>query len=213
MSAARRARTPRLTPRARRQLPAIEAALDAAAALAADAAAFTVPLAEAAAACTAALRRGRQVLFCGNGGSAAQASHLAGELSGRFYRERPAIRALALTDNTSAITAIGNDYGFDRVFERQLEAYGGAGDVLVALTTSGRSPNMRRVVRAAHAAGIATIALTGERGRPFARLCQFGFVVPSTDTARIQEIHMLLGHVLCAQVEAELFAHGRRARS
>ena len=194
----------------RRHGPQIEAALEAAAALLRTAEVDSI--AAAVAMCAGALGRGKQVIFCGNGGSAAQASHLAGELSGRFYAERPAIKALALTDNSAAITAIANDYGFDRVFERQLEAYGSPGDVLVALTTSGRSPNMRRAVVAAAGAGLKTIGLTGRRGRAFGRQCDLAFVVPSDDPARIQEVHLLIGHVICAQVEAELFPAAPGAR-
>jgi len=160
---------------------------------------------EAVAACATALRRGKQVIFCGNGGSAAQASHLAGELSGRFYRNRPALRALSLNENTAALTAIANDFGYERIFERQLEAVGRSGDVVVALTTSGKSPNIRRVVRYAAEHGMTTLGLTGQRGRSFAAQCDLAFVVPSLDTARIQEVHILLGHVVCARVEAELF--------
>jgi D-sedoheptulose 7-phosphate isomerase len=151
------------------------------------------------------LRSGNQILFCGNGGSAAEAAHLAAELSGRFYYDRPALRALALTENTAALTAIANDYGYEHVFERQLMALARPGDLLVALTTSGRSPNMRRAVACASRLGVRVIGFTGLRGRPFARSCDLAFVVPGTDTARIQEVHLLLGHVLCAQIEAELF--------
>jgi len=193
---------------ARRQLAAARAELDDAARLFELMAAEAEAVSHAAALCSTALRRGKKILFCGNGGSAAQAAHLAGELSGRFYRDRAAIDALALTENTAAITAIANDFGYDRVFDRQLEAFAHQGDVLVALTTSGRSPNMKRAIRFAKDHGMLTIGLTGERGREFARQCDVAFVVPSADTARIQEAHILLGHVLCARVEAELFDDG-----
>jgi D-sedoheptulose 7-phosphate isomerase len=152
-----------------------------------------------------ALKGGGQVLFCGNGGSASQAAHLAAELSGRFYYDRPPLRAIALTENTAALTAIANDYGYDVVFERQLEAIARPGDVLVALTTSGRSPNVRRAVACASRLGLKTIGLTGSRGRDFARRCDLAFVVPADDTARIQEVHLLLGHVLCAELESAMF--------
>ncbi len=196
----------------RRHRRQILASLEGAAELARVAAGEAEMLAAAVATCATALRKGKQVIFCGNGGSAAQASHLAGELSGRFYAERPPIKALALTDNHAALTAIANDYGFDRVFERHLEAYGAPGDILVALTTSGRSPNIRRVVATARQIGMQTIGLTGRRGRSFARQCDLAFVVPSTDPARIQEVHLLLGHIICAQVEAELFPDATGAR-
>jgi len=153
----------------------------------------------------AALRSGHQILFCGNGGSASQAAHLAAELSGRFYYDRPALHALALTENTAALTAIANDYGYEHVFERQLMALAGAGDLLVALTTSGRSPNMREAVACASRLGVRVIGFTGLRGRSFARSCDLAFIVPASDTARIQEVHLLLGHLFCAQIEAELF--------
>ncbi len=153
----------------------------------------------------AALRADHHVFFCGNGGSASQAAHLAAELSGRFYYDRPALRAIALAENTAALTAIANDYGYEHLFERQLEALARSGDLLIALTTSGRSANVRRAVDCASRLGVRVIGFTGLGGRDFARSCDLAFVVPSTDTARIQEVHLLLGHVLCAQVEAEIF--------
>jgi D-sedoheptulose 7-phosphate isomerase len=152
-----------------------------------------------------ALRSGNQIFFCGNGGSASQAAHLAAELSGRFYYDRPALCAIALAENTAALTAIANDYGYEHLFERQLEGLARPGDLLVALTTSGRSPNVRRAAASASRLGVRVIGFTGQRGRDFARECDLAFVVPSADTPRIQEVHLLLGHVLCAQIEAELF--------
>ena len=152
-----------------------------------------------------ALRAGHQILFCGNGGSAAEAAHLAAELAGRFYFDRAPLRALALNDSVPALTAVANDYGYEFVFARQLGGIGRAGDVLVALSTSGRSPNILQAIAAAREIGIRTIGLTGRRGRRFAAACDVGFVVDSDDTARIQEVHLLLGHLLCARIEAELF--------
>jgi phosphoheptose isomerase len=153
----------------------------------------------------AALRRGGRVLLFGNGGSAADAQHLAAELVGRFERERAALPALALTTDTSALTAIGNDYGFDEVFARQVEALGRPGDVAVGLSTSGSSPNVLRGLEAARARGLATIGLTGRDGGALARLADVVIVAPSDVTAFIQECHIALGHALCGAVEAALF--------
>ncbi|TMQ62363.1 MAG: SIS domain-containing protein [Candidatus Eisenbacteria bacterium] len=144
---------------------------------------------------------GRTVFFCGNGGSAAEAQHLATELVGRFVRDRDALPAVALSADGSLITAVGNDYGFERVFARQIEALGRRGDLLVAMTTSGRSPNMLEAVRAARARGLAVIGMTGGGGAAFARRCDAAVVVPSRETARIQEVHLLVGHILCERAE------------
>ncbi len=151
-----------------------------------------------------ALKGGNKVLFCGNGGSAADSQHLAAELVGRYRRNRPGLAALALTADTSALTAIGNDFGFDEVFSRQVEALGRPGDVLVAISTSGRSPNVLRAVEAARALGLKTVGLAGRDGGRLAGLVDLALVVPSEDTARIQECHITLGHILCDLVEAEL---------
>jgi D-sedoheptulose 7-phosphate isomerase len=151
-----------------------------------------------------ALRSGRTVMACGNGGSAADAQHFAAELTGRFARERRAWPALALTTDTSALTAIGNDYGFDRVFARQVEAHGRQGDVLVAMSTSGDSPNVLAAVEAARARGVKTIGLTGTDGGALGRVVDVHLNVPSPTTARIQEVHITLLHVLCDLVEQEL---------
>jgi len=151
-----------------------------------------------------ALKGGNKVMFCGNGGSAADSQHLAAELVGRYRRNRPGLAALALTADTSALTAIGNDFGFEEVFSRQVEALGRPGDVLIAISTSGRSPNVLRAVEAARARGLKTIGLAGRDGGPLAALADVALVVPSADTARIQECHLTLGHVLCDLVEAEL---------
>jgi D-sedoheptulose 7-phosphate isomerase len=151
-----------------------------------------------------ALRDGRTVLVCGNGGSAADAQHFAAELVGRFTRERRAWPALALTTDTSALTAIGNDYGFDRVFARQVEAHGRPGDVLVGISTSGGSTNVLAAVETAKARGLVTIGLTGRDGGAVGRAVDVHLNVPSPSTARTQEVHITLLHVLCDLVEREL---------
>jgi D-sedoheptulose 7-phosphate isomerase len=166
------------------------------------------PVAAAAEAMVACLEGGGTVFFCGNGGSAADAEHLAGELSGRYLVERPALAAVALTANTASLTAIGNDYGFEHVFSRPLEGLGTPGDVLVALTTSGRSPNVRRAVETAHALGMVVIGLTGAGGGDFAAACDHALVVPHAATPRIQEGHIVMGHTLCELVERALFGAG-----
>ena len=151
-----------------------------------------------------ALRDGRTVLVCGNGGSAADAQHFAAELVGRFTRERRAWPALALTTDSSALTAIGNDYGFDRVFSRQVEAHGQPGDVLIGISTSGGSPNVLAAVETARARGLVTIGLTGRDGGALGRAVHVHLNVPSPSTARTQEVHITLLHVLCDLVEQEL---------
>ncbi|HEY3217183.1 MAG TPA: D-sedoheptulose 7-phosphate isomerase [Candidatus Eisenbacteria bacterium] len=171
-------------------------------------------LAAAAEAVIACLEGGGTVYFCGNGGSAADAQHLAAELAGRYLVDRPALAAVALTTNSSALTAIGNDYGFDDVFGRQLEALGSPGDLLVAITTSGRSPNVLRAVEVAHGLGMLVIGMTGESGRRLATLCDFVLMTPSRVTPRIQEGHIALGHALCELVERAMFGSGAsRARN
>jgi D-sedoheptulose 7-phosphate isomerase len=151
-----------------------------------------------------ALSRGGKVLFCGNGGSAADAQHLAGELVSRFHYDRPAMAGIALTVDTSVLTAIGNDYGFDRVFARQVEALGAVGDVLVGISTSGRSPNVLRALEAARARDITTVGLTGRDGGPMAALCDIELRVPSDSTPLVQQGHMVIGHLLCAMAEAAI---------
>ncbi len=151
-----------------------------------------------------ALGAGRKVLVCGNGGSAAECQHFAAELTGRFRRERQALPALALTVDTSALTAIGNDYGFDRVFARQVEAYGQPGDVLLALSTSGRSANVVAAAEAARARGVAVVALTGADPGPLGAAADEVLAVPEADTARVQEVHLTLLHVMCDEIERAL---------
>ncbi len=151
------------------------------------------------------LRGGGRVLAFGNGGSASDAQHLCAELAGRYERERPGLPALALTANTSDLTAIGNDYGYERVFARLVEAHGRSGDVAVAISTSGNSPNVLRAVETARERGIATIGLTGRGGGKLASLVDVPIVVASDRTARIQESHITILHVLCELVEEALF--------
>lgn len=150
--------------------------------------------------------RGGKLLLFGNGGSAADAQHLAGELTGRFRRERDALPAIALTANTSDLTAIGNDYAFDRVFSRLVAAYGREGDAVLAISTSGNSPNVLEAVREARHRGLRSIGLTGRGGGKLAPAVDVAIVVPSADTQRIQESHIAVGHVLCELVEEALFA-------
>jgi phosphoheptose isomerase len=148
---------------------------------------------------------GRKVLLCGNGGSAADAQHIAAELVGRFVVERRPLAAIALTTDTSALTAIANDYGYEHVFSRQVDALGAEGDVLIAITTSGTSKNVVAAVEVAHTRGMKVIALTGAKGAAFVAACDAGVAVPSTVTARIQECHIAIGHLLC-EILDEAFA-------
>ena len=159
--------------------------------------------------CLGALRSGNKLMFAGNGGSAADAQHWAGELVSRFYFDRPGLPAIALTTDTSILTAIGNDYGFDYVFARQVEALGQAGDVLVAISTSGRSPNILRAIAAARTKDMRVIGFSGESGGDMAALCDVCFRIPSNETPRIQEGHEFLGHLLCALIEQEMFGDAR----
>ena len=150
----------------------------------------------------ATLRAGHKLLFCGNGGSAADAQHLAAELTGRYaHPQRRALPALALTTDTSVLTALGNDLGFDRIFARQVEALGQPGDLLLALSTSGASPNVIAAVHQARNQGLGTIGLLGRDGGDLAALVDLAIVVPSRDTPHIQELHITLGHFLCALVD------------
>lgn len=154
---------------------------------------------------------GGTVFFCGNGGSAADAQHLAAEFSGRYLVDRPGLPAVALTSNSSAVTAIGNDYGYDEVFSRQLESLGSPGDVLVAISTSGRSESVRRAVRSAQELDMTVIGMTGARGGDFAALCDVALVTPSDVTPNIQEGHIAMGHAFCLLVERSLFPRGTPA--
>ena len=155
----------------------------------------------AAQACIGALATGGRVMFCGNGGSAADAQHLAAELVGRFQHDRPAIGAIALTTDSSILTAIGNDFGFERIFARQVQALGRAGDVLVAISSSGRSANLLAAMQCARASGITNIGLTGGDGGGMAALCDIELRIPAAATALVQQAHITLGHVLCGLIE------------
>lgn len=155
--------------------------------------------------CVDSLREGGKIWFAGNGGSAADAQHLAAELSGRFYLDRKSLPAEALNVNSSFLTAVANDYGFDKVYARLLEGCARQGDVLVAISTSGNSKNILEAVKTAHAMHVKIIALTGKTGGALADKCDVLLNVPSTDTPRIQESHILIGHILCENIERELF--------
>ena len=153
----------------------------------------------------AALRRGNRVLLCGNGGSAADSQHIAAELVGRFGRERTALPAIALTTDTSILTALANDYSYADVFARQVEAWGSPGDVLVGISTSGNSPNVLKAMRTARERGMHTIGFTGASGGQLPEMTDVCFRVPSRSTSRIQESHITAGHALCEMIERELF--------
>jgi D-sedoheptulose 7-phosphate isomerase len=160
---------------------------------------------QVAATTAAALRNGKKVLFFGNGGSAADAQHLAAELVGRFGPDRSPLAAISLSTDTSILTAVGNDYGYDQVFARQILALGQPGDIAVAISTSGNSPSVLEAADAARTKGLFTIGFTGETGGKMNDRVAVLFRVPSRKTPRIQETHLLLGHVLCELVDRELF--------
>lgn len=154
---------------------------------------------------TKALQAGNKVLFCGNGGSAADAQHIACELSGRFYLDRAPLFAEALHVNTSALTSIGNDYGFEEIYARMVQSKGKEGDILFALSTSGNSPNVLRAVEKATELQMITIAMTGKTGGKIKNLCDHLIAIPSEDTPRIQECHIMVGHLICELVEKNIF--------
>ncbi|MGB3801603.1 MAG: SIS domain-containing protein [Lewinella sp.] len=162
-------------------------------------------LEQATQACVTTFRNGGKVLFCGNGGSAADAQHLAAELSGRFYLDRPPLFAEAMHVNTSFLTAVSNDYGYDHAFSRLTTAMGRAGDVLVLISTSGNSRNVLAAAVAGKRAGCTLVAMTGASGGELGHLVDILINIPSTDTPRIQEGHLLLGHIICEDVERILF--------
>jgi D-sedoheptulose 7-phosphate isomerase len=162
-------------------------------------------IAGVAGACIDALRRGNKILFAGNGGSAADAQHLAGELVSRFNYDRPGLAAFALTTDTSVLTAIGNDYGYERLFARQVEAVGVAGDVFIGISTSGRSPNILQALEVARAKGLVTVGLTGRGGARLPELCDHCLRTPSDETPRIQEGHIAMGHTICWLLERAIF--------
>lgn len=151
-----------------------------------------------------ALEKGRKILICGNGGSAADSQHMAAEFVGRFVKERQSLPALALTVDTSLLTAVGNDYGFDCVFSRQVEGLGQEGDVLIAISTSGNSANVVKAVKTAKEKGIYVITLTGENGGTLAKESDLCLAVPSQVTARIQEMHIMIIHMICEIAEADI---------
>lgn len=165
------------------------------------AAGIDAPVSAAIQALNTALAARKPVLICGNGGSAADSQHIAAELVGRYERERVALPVMALVGNASTLTALGNDYGYDRVFSRQVEAYGQAGGVFIGLSTSGKSPNVLKALEAAKALGMTTVAMTGEGGGPIGAAADILIAVPSKITGRVQEMHICLYHYICAQVE------------
>jgi D-sedoheptulose 7-phosphate isomerase len=167
--------------------------------------ALTSLIGEVAAVCIGALRKGNKILFAGNGGSAADSQHLAAELVSRFAYDRPGLPAFALTTDTSALTAIGNDYGFEHLFARQIEAVGVAGDVFFGISTSGRSPNVLNAVRVARGKSLVTVGLTGRGGGQMPELCDYCLRVPSDYTPRIQEGHIVMGHIICSLIEQQMF--------
>ena len=160
---------------------------------------------DVAAACSTAFCNGNKVLFCGNGGSAADAQHLAAEFSGRFYYDRPPLPSEALHVNTSYLTAVANDYSFDEVYSRIIRGIGQEGDMLIGLSTSGNSKNVIRAFEAANEKGMLTVAFTGQGGGKMKDVVDFLIPVPSVDTPRIQESHIMIGHIICELVETSLF--------
>ena len=159
-------------------------------------------------ACVDVYRNGKKTILAGNGGSAADAQHIAAELVGRYGFDRPSIPSLALTTDTSNLTAIGNDYGYDQVFSRQLEGMGVQGDLFIGISTSGNSQNVINAFEAAKQKGITTVALVGRDGGRMAQMADYALVVPSNATPRIQESHILIGHIICDIIEKELFGEG-----
>lgn len=162
--------------------------------------------------CVETFRSDGKVLWCGNGGSAADAQHLAAELSGRFYFDRDPLFSEALHVNGSYVTAVANDYSYDEIYARMVRAAGRKGDVLIGMSTSGNSGNIIKALEAARTLGVRTIGMTGETGGKMRDLCDFLINIPSQDTPRIQECHMLLGHLMCELIEAAMFEDGRMER-
>lgn len=162
-------------------------------------------VAQVAEAMTTAFKNDKKVLFCGNGGSAADAQHLAAEFSGRFYYDRPPLFSEALHVNSSYVTAVGNDYSYDVIYSRLVQAMGREGDVLVGISTSGNSTNVVKALEVANQLGMITVAMTGETGGKMKDVSKFLLNIPSKDTPRIQECHILLGHIMCEIVEANVF--------
>ena len=152
-----------------------------------------------------AFRDDKKMLFCGNGGSASDAQHIAAELSGRFYSDRPPLYAEALHVNSSYVTAVANDYGYDETYARMLEACGRKGDILVGISTSGNSPNVVKALKKANEISLTTIGFTGVNGGKMNDICDIMIKIPSDDTPRIQEAHILVGHIICQLIEEEMF--------
>ena len=152
-----------------------------------------------------AFKNDKKMLFCGNGGSASDAQHIAAELSGRFYKDRPPLYAEALHVNSSYMTAVANDYGYEETYARMVEASGRKGDVLVGISTSGNSPNVVKAMQNAKEIGMLTVGFTGSKGGKMKEICDIMIQVPSDDTPRIQEVHILVGHIICQLIEEEMF--------
>ncbi len=163
-------------------------------------------LRSAAITCINSLRNEGKILLAGNGGSAADAQHIAGELVSRFAFDRPGLAAIALTVDTSILTAVGNDYGYEKLFSRQVQALGRKGDVLICYTTSGKSPNILRALQEARSKGLICVGFMGNRGGPIREMCDHLLEVPSSDTPKIQEGHLVLGHILCGLIENAIFS-------
>lgn len=153
-------------------------------------------------------KKGKKTLIAGNGGSAADAQHIAGEFVSRFYFDRPGLPSIALSTDTSILTAIGNDYGYEKLFSRQIQANGAEGDLFIGISTSGNSTNILEALKECQKKGIVTVGLTGSSGGKMADLCDHCIKVPSHETPRIQESHILIGHIICAAVEEAIFGKG-----
>lgn len=158
--------------------------------------------------CVEIYKIGNKTLIAGNGGSAADAQHIAGEFVSRFYFDRPGLASMALTTDTSIMTAIGNDYGYEKLFSRQVQANGVQGDMFIGISTSGNSANVIEALKECKNKGIITVGLTGEKGGKMAEMCDFCIKVPSNETPRVQEAHILIGHTICAVVEEAIFGKG-----
>ena len=158
--------------------------------------------------CVEVYKNGNKTLIAGNGGSAADAQHIAGEFVRRFYFDRPGLASIALTTDTSIITAIGNDYGYEKLFSRQVQANGVKGDIFIGISTSGNSANVIEALKECKEKGIITVGLTGEKGGKMSEMCDYCIRVPSNETPRVQEAHILIGHIICAVVEEAIFGKG-----
>lgn len=163
-------------------------------------------IAEAARIVTDAYKAGNKIMLGGNGGSAADSQHIAAEFVSRFYFDRPGLPAIALSTDTSIITAIGNDYGYEKLFSRQIQAHGKPGDIFIGISTSGNSPNILEALRTCKEKGVFSIGFAGKTGGKMAELCDLCIKVPSPETPRIQEAHILIGHIICCIVEEEIFS-------